>query len=58
MRNEENIGYNVRDKRSITILSLTYEISNVTNSSFINGSKITKKNKILFLVKNQSTINN
>ena len=31
MKNEENIGHVVRDKRAITILLLTYEISIATN---------------------------
>ena len=36
-----------RPKRAITSLSLKYEISIATNSSFIKGSNKTKNNKIL-----------
>ena len=41
MRNEENIGHIVRDKRAITSLSLSRKISAFCycNSTFIKGKK-------------------
>ena len=52
MRKEENNRYIVRDKRLVTNLSIAYEISTATYSSFVKGSKKTKKNKLLFLANN------
>ena len=50
MRNEENVGHTVRDKRKITSLSLTYKYLLSANSSFIKGSRKTQKKRILFLI--------